>query len=104
MLYYTLKNDRLVSEIELHKAYEVATGETFSFEGHAYEDWLNSLMGKSIVSVRDSADMTIVDFLEKNALLDAIKIYRERHVCSLAEAREVVGKIWEQMNRMEPGS
>ena len=93
MLYYELRNGNLVDEYYVHKAFEIATGETYHYDSIPYSKWLYALLGKSIVKAMNENDLTIEMFLKGNNTLGAVRLYREIHNCGLREAKEAVDAI-----------
>lgn len=103
MLYYTLRNGQYVDEIDLHRAYEIVTGKTYTYDSQEYSKWLHSLLGKSIVSVQKSEDMAIEDFLKRGSTIGAVKVYRERNGCTLREAKDAIDELKKKMDEDENG-
>ena len=97
MLYYTLKNGRVVSECDVQKAYEITTGKTYMYDNPECVRWLYSLCGNSIVRARKKEDMTIEDFLDNGLIIEAVRLYRVQNDCSLREAKDAIDLIREQM-------
>ena len=97
MLYYQLRNGNIVAEYELHKAFEVCTGETYHYESVAYSKWLYSLLGNSIVKAMRDTDVDMMQFLKGNNIVAAVRLYRNSHDCTLLEAKEAIDKIRAEM-------
>ena len=93
MLYYQLRNGNIVSEYDVHKAFEIYTGETYYYSSNAYSKWLYSLLGKSIIKAMHETDIDIAQFLKGNNIVAAVRLYRDTHVCTLREAKEAVDAI-----------
>ena len=93
MLYYQLRNGNIVSEYDVHKAFEISTGKTYYYASNAYVKWLYSLLGKSIVKAMHELDIDIAQFLKGNNIIAAVRLYRDTHVCTLREAKEAVDAI-----------
>lgn len=93
MLYYQLRNGNIVSEYEVHKAYEIATGNTFHYDSSDFSRWLHSLLGKSIVKAMRETEVDIEHFLRGNNTIAAVRLYRDTHGCTLREAKDAVDEI-----------
>lgn len=97
MLYYQLSNGKIVDEYDVHRAFEVCTGETYDYFSNAYSKWLYSLLGNSIIKAMRETEVDIMQFLKGNNIIAAVRLYRETHGCSLREAKEAVDKIRAEM-------
>ena len=97
MLYYQLRNGNIVAEYELHKAFEICTGETYHYDSVAYSKWLYSLLGNSIVKAMRDTDVDMMQFLKGNNIVAAVRLYRNSHDCTLLEAKEAIDKIRAEM-------
>lgn len=93
MLYYTLRNGNIVADYEVHKAFEICTGETYHCDSKAYSKWLHSMLGKSIVCAMTENTVDIQQFLKGNNVVAAVRLYRDQHGCTLREAKEAVDAI-----------
>lgn len=93
MLYYQLRNGNIVAEYEVHKAFEICTGETYSYDSKAYSKWLYSMLGKSIIKAMHETEIDIEQFLKGNNVVAAVRLYRDAHNCTLREAKEAVDAI-----------
>lgn len=92
-LYYQLRNGNIVSEYEVHKAFEICTGETYHYDSKAYAQWLYAMLGKSIVKAMRETDVDIEQFLRGNNIVAAVRLYRDAHGCTLREAKDAVDAI-----------
>lgn len=101
MLYYQLRNGNIVAEYELHKAFEICTGETYHYESVAYSKWLYSLLGNSIVKAMRDTDVDMMQFLKGNNIVAAVRLYRNSHDCTLLEAKKAVDEIRANMYNAE---
>lgn len=90
MLYYTLRNGKIVSEYDVQKAFEICTGETFHYDSKAYSNWLYSMLGKSITRAMNEKEIDIIQFIKGENILGAIRLYREIHNCTLREAKDAI--------------
>ena len=85
---------------ELETAYFLATGRKIYDEKRPgggikmFDIWVYDLMGISIKEVINMNDVPYENFLAANQKLLAVKAYRERNHCTLAEAKEVIDKIY----------
>ena len=98
MLYYQLRNGKIVDEYDVHRAFEVCTGETYDYFGNAYSKWLYSMLGNSIVKAMKETEVDIMQFLKGNNIIAAVRLYRETHGCTLREAKDAIDKIREEMH------
>lgn len=97
MLYYQLRNGKIVDEYDIHRAFEVCTGETYDYFNNAYSKWLYSLLGKSIVKAMKETEVDMMQFIKGNNIIAAVRLYREAHGCTLREAKEAIDKIRAEM-------
>lgn len=97
MLYYQLRNGNIVSEYEIHKAFEICTGETYHCDSAAYSKWLYSMLGKSIVCAMTEETVDIKQFLKGNNVVAAVRLYRDVHGCTLREAKDAIDTIKAKM-------
>ena len=95
MLYYQLRNGNIVSEYDVHKAFEIFTGKTYYYDSNAYAKWLYSLLGKSIIKVMHETEIDIAQFIKGNNIVAAVRLYRDTHGCTLCEAKDAIDKIRE---------
>ena len=95
MLYYQLRNGNIVAEYEVHKAFEICTGETYHYDSTAYSKWLYSMLGNSIIKAMKETEVDIYQFLKGNNIVAAVRLYRDAHGCTLREAKEAVDKMRE---------
>lgn len=93
MLYYTLRNGKIVDEYEVHRAFEICTGETYRYDSVAYSKWLHSMLGKSIIKAMRETEIDIAQFLKGNNTIAAVRLYRDTHGCTLREAKDAIDAI-----------
>ena len=93
MLYYQLRNGNIVAEYEVHKAFEICTGETYHYDSKAYAKWLYSMLGKSIVKAMTETEVDIEKFLKGNNVVAAVRLYRDQYNCTLREAKDAIDKM-----------
>lgn len=101
MLYYVCRNGKIVDEYDVHKAFEICTGEEYHYDSVTYSKWLHSLLGKSITKVMRETEVDIEMFLRGNNTIAAVRIYRDTHGCTLREAKEAVDTIKTNMINWE---
>lgn len=97
MLYYQLRNGNIVSKYDVEKAFEICTGETYSYDSVEYSKWLYSMLGNSIIKAMKETEVDMMQFLKGNNIIAAARLYREAHGCGLREAKEAVDKIRAEM-------
>lgn len=97
MLYYTLRNGKIVDEYDLKKAYEIVSGKMFIDDAVGYSKFLYGLCGGSVVKAMNESDVSIEELIHGNAIIQAVRLYREKNGCGLREAKEAVDKIREEM-------
>ena len=93
MLYYQLRNGNIVHEYEVHKAFEICTGETYHYDSKAYSKWLYSMLGNSITKAMRETEVNIAQFLKGNNVVAAVRLYRDQHNCTLREAKDAIDEI-----------
>ena len=99
MLYYQLRNGNIVNEHDVQKAFEISTGESYHSNYNAYDKWLYSMLGKSIVKAMKETEIDLAQFIRGNNILGAVRLYREQHGCGLREAKDAVDKIRAKMQK-----
>ena len=86
-VYYLCITGDLYSRDQMQSAFEIATGKAADNES-AFLKWLWNLFGKSIVKV--IVNPTEEDFINHGRRVWAIKSYRDKHNCGLAEAKAAI--------------
>ena len=97
MLYYQLSNGNIVSKYDVEKAFEICTGETYTFDSKEYSKWLYSMLGKSIIKAMKETEVDMMQFVKSNNIIAAVRLYRETHGCSLREAKDAIDKMRAEM-------
>lgn len=97
MLYYQLRNGKIVDEYDVHRAFEVCTGETYDYFSNAYSQWLYSMLGNSIVKAMRETEVDMIQLIKGNNFIAAVKLYRETHGCTLREAKDAIDKMRAEM-------
>ena len=92
-IYYVLFDDHIVTRQEVDMAFYVTHGyhKTIKHE-QEFLKWLYSLFGKTIKQAIPKYDMQVGKLAQYRPIL-AMKLYRERYGCTLAEAREYVENL-----------
>ena len=94
-MYFELTTGRIVTEREMHTAYEILYGEKPDENIPRYNDWINSVYG--IEELISKSEITIEQLIKGDAFVEAVKLYKDQHDCTLREAREIVDKIRKEM-------
>ena len=97
MLYYQLRNGKIVDQYDVYKAYEIATGNAFDYFSADFSKWLYSMLGESIVKAMKETEVDLMQFIKGNNIIAAVRLYREIHGCSLREAKDAVDAIRAEM-------
>ena len=90
-MYYLLVTGRIVTERDLRTAYEICTGSVPGIHPGHYEEWIHSVHG--IIRSIPKNEISVKQLLRGNCKVEAIKLYRDIHNCSLREAKEAVDKM-----------
>ena len=101
MLYYVCRNGKIVDEYDIHKAFEICTGEEYHYDSVTYSKWLHSLLGKSITKVMRETEVDIELFVRGNNTIAAVRLYRNTHNCGLREAKDAIDAIKAKMLNKE---
>lgn len=86
-VYYLCVNGELYNRDQVRTAFEFSTGKLADDEP-AFLKWLWNLFGVSIVKI--VVDPTEEDFINYGRRVWAIKAYRDKHKCGLAEAKKAI--------------
>lgn len=90
-LYYKLRNGKWVYELAIETAFLVTTGKERHAHRDEYLDWLESYLNNTILEVKSSTDPELFnELLTRETKIMAMQVYRNKHNCTLAEARDVV--------------
>lgn len=90
-MYYLLVSGRIVTERDLRTAYEICKGCAPGVHPGHYEEWMHSIHGIIRSIPRD--EITIEQLLRGDCKVEAIKLYRDVHGCTLREARDAINKM-----------
>ena len=89
-MYFKLATGRIVTERDINTAYEVVYGHKADNTPH-FNDWVNSVYG--IDEVLYKSEITVEQLIKGDAIVEAIRLYKDQHDCTLREAREAIDKI-----------
>ena len=90
-LYYKLANGNWVDRYDIETAFYISTGAKYIADSKKFICWLFPLLGESILAVKKGDDPELItELLKSGQKIRAIKVYRDLHDCTLAEAREAV--------------
>ena len=93
-MYYLLTTGRIVTERDLHTAYEICNGSVPGTHPGHYEKWIHEIYG--IVRSMPKEEVSVEDLIDGKCEIEAIKMYRENHKCTLREAKDAIDKIKEE--------
>ena len=88
MVYYKLRDGRLVDENDLQSAFYISTGNHAYERPGAYIRWLNNRFGNPIVNY--TVAPTLADFVLGNRKIDAIRELREQRHIGLRDAKDAI--------------
>lgn len=90
-MYYLLTTDRIVTERHMQDAFEISHGAKVDEYPVHYKAWTNSLMSVKAAIPEEKA--TVEMLVKRNCLVEAVRLYKEKHDCTLLEARDAVNEI-----------
>lgn len=94
-MYFELATGRIVPESQIKLAYEICTGQKADVNFPHFVDWVNlNCMWNHIFN---ESEITVKQLIKGDAFVEAVKLYRDQHKCTLAEAREVCEQIRKEM-------
>lgn len=93
-MYFLLTTGRIVSERDIKTAYEICNGSVPGTHPGHYEKWLHEIYG--IIRSIPKNEISIEELVRGSCLLDAIKMYRLVHNCSLSEAKTVIYEMYNE--------
>lgn len=94
-MYFELATGHIVPEEKIELAYEICTGGKANDNPRHFTDWVN--MHCSWNRIFNEDEITVEQLIKGDAFVDACKVYRDQHKCTLAEAREVCTQIKKEM-------
>ena len=86
-MFYELATGRIVTGTDLKLAYEICTGQKAN--ERSFRRWINNRPTKRI----PESEITVERLINGDAFVQAVKLYREQHNCTLVEAREACTQI-----------
>ena len=90
-LYYKLANGNWVDRYDIETAFYISTGAKYIADSKKFICWLFPLLGESILAVKKGDDPELItELLKSGQKVRSMKVYRDLHDCTLAEAREAV--------------
>jgi hypothetical protein len=92
-MYYLLTSGRIVTESDLHTAYEICNGSVPGVHPGHYEKWVHEIYG--IVRSIPKDEISVEQLLDGRCYVEAVKMYRDNHQCTLREAKDAVDKMKE---------
>ena len=92
-MYYLLTTGRIITERDLHTAYEICNGSVPGVHPGHYEKWIHEIYG--IVRSIPKEEMDVEQLLEGGCYAEAVKMYRDDNKCTLREAKEAIDKMKE---------
>lgn len=96
-MYYQLITGRIVTEVDMRKAYEIYHGsEVGTHPGH-YEEWVAATHG--VEKIIPKNEITVRQLIRGNCKVEAIRVYKEKHGCSLSEASKAIDYIVNVLER-----
>ena len=93
-LYYKLANGNWVDRYDIEMAFYISTGAKYTTDSKEFVRWLFPLLGESIISVKnENAPELITEFLKSRQKIRAMKVYKNIHDCTWAEARDAIERM-----------
>ncbi|MBQ4187432.1 MAG: hypothetical protein II642_06080 [Firmicutes bacterium] len=94
-IFYFGKNGCVYDEFDIDRAFYISTGMRKNEHKLEYYEFIHSIVGVSIDAVKSAS---VEELVERGYTVKAVKLYREKNCCSLAEAKSAVDKIGEKMD------
>ena len=90
-LYYKLANGNWVDRYDIETAFYISTGAKYIADSKKFICWLFPLLGESILAVKKGDDPELItELLKSGQKVRSMKVYRDLHDCTLAEAKEAI--------------
>ena len=90
-LYYKLANGEWIPDYSVEKAFLICEGKPRYGNESEFLDWLASKLNTTILEVKSSTDPELFnELLTRENKIMAMQVYKDKHDCTLAEARDVV--------------
>lgn len=86
-MFYELATGRIVTETDLKLAYEICNGQ--KADERSFRRWVNNCPTKRI----PESEITVERLINGDAFVQAVRLYKEQHNCTLSEAKDVCDKI-----------
>lgn len=86
-MFYELATGRIVTETDLKLAYEICNGQ--KADERSFRRWVNNCYTKRI----PESEITVERLIKGDAFVQAVKLYKEQHDCTLREAKDACDKI-----------
>ena len=93
-LYYKLAKGNWVDRYDIETAFYISTGAKYTTDSKEFASWLFPLLGESILAVKKVDDPELIEeLLKSRQKIRAIKVYKDIHNCTLAEAKEAIERM-----------
>lgn len=92
-MYFKIESGRIVTEEKVKLAYEIYSGHKADDVPYSFEKFVHSCPIKLI----PMKDITVENLIEGDAFVDAVKLYKDQHRCTLREAKEACESIRDRM-------
>ena len=93
-LYYKMTNGNWISRYDVEMAFYISSGAKYTVNGEEFIRWLFPLLGESILAVKKADDPELItELLKSGQKVRAIKVYKDLHDCTLAEAKEAIERM-----------
>ena len=86
-MFYELATGRIVTETDLKLAYEIYTGQ--KADERSFRRWVNNCPTQRI----PEREITVERLINGDAFVQAVRLYKEQHNCTLSEAKDACDKI-----------
>lgn len=86
-MFYELATGRIVTETDLKLAYEICNGQ--KADERSFRRWVNNCPTKRI----PESEITVERLINGDAFVQAVRLYKEQHNCTLSEAKDACDKI-----------
>lgn len=100
--YYLLSTGRIVSESDINMAFEIATGLDRNDNVDLFERWKRALLNFQIILETIQPSKHLIECCVKNGqMVKAVMLFRYLYGGTLAEVKDKVYKIKEEMEKNE---
>lgn len=97
-VYYKTTEGTIIRNCNLEEAYLITTGKHRFESENDWMCWLNSIWGKYIISAHNVNEFSVEEYVRNGNKLEAVRLYRDQHNCTLREAKDVVDEMFEEAN------